>query len=96
MGSITASGRSRQPLCTSARRVRRVAVGLRVHRGVHANAVAARVGEDGEPVLWGISVDELRDYFRHCTTMNEVLPLGVQREQFRTRLAELRAMIRAA
>ena len=40
--------------------------------------------------------DELRDYFRHCTTMNEVLPLGVQREQFRTRLAELRAMIRAA
>ena len=40
--------------------------------------------------------DELRDYFRHRTRMHEVVPLGVQREQFRARLAELRAMLRAA
>ncbi len=40
--------------------------------------------------------DELRDYFRHRTTMNEVVPLRVQREQFRARLAELQALFLAA
>ena len=40
--------------------------------------------------------DELRDYFRHRITMNDVVSLGVQREQFRARLAELQALFQAA
>ena len=40
--------------------------------------------------------DELRDHFRHRTRLHEVVPLGVQREQVRARLAELRAMIEVA
>jgi hypothetical protein len=40
--------------------------------------------------------DEVRDYFRHRTRMNEVVPLRVQRDQFRARLAALRGMLQAA
>ncbi len=40
--------------------------------------------------------DQVRDYFRHRTRMDEVVPLSVQREQFRARSAELRAMLKAA
>jgi hypothetical protein len=40
--------------------------------------------------------DELRDYFRHRTRMYEMVPLGVQREQFCARSAALRAMLNAA
>jgi len=40
--------------------------------------------------------DELRGYFRHRTTMHEVVTLGVQREQYRARSAALRAMLKAA
>ncbi|HVA88879.1 MAG TPA: IS6 family transposase [Chloroflexota bacterium] len=40
--------------------------------------------------------DELRDYFRHRTRRDEVGPLGVQREQFQARSAELRARLRVA
>jgi len=40
--------------------------------------------------------DEVRDHFRPRTRLHEVVPLGVQRERFRARLAELRAMIAAA
>jgi len=40
--------------------------------------------------------DELRDYFRHRTTMHEVVPLGVQRDQFRARSAALRALLGTA
>ena len=40
--------------------------------------------------------DELRDYFRHRTRMDEVVPLGVQREQYRARSAELRALLKVA
>ena len=40
--------------------------------------------------------DEVRDYFRQRTRMDEVVPLGVQRAQFRARSAELRAMLKAA
>ena len=40
--------------------------------------------------------DEVRDYFRPRTRMNEVVPLGVQREQFRARSAALRALLKAA
>ena len=40
--------------------------------------------------------DEVRDYFRHRVRMHEVVPLGIQREQYRTRSAALRAMLVAA
>jgi len=40
--------------------------------------------------------DEVRDYFRHRTRMDEGVPLAVQREQFRARSAALRAMLKAA
>jgi len=40
--------------------------------------------------------DELRDYFRYRIMLREVVPLGVQREQYRTRSAALRAMLGAA
>jgi transposase-like protein len=40
--------------------------------------------------------DELRDYFRHRTRIDEVVSLGVQRAQFRVRSAELRAMLKVA
>jgi putative transposase len=40
--------------------------------------------------------DELRDYFRCRTSMYEVVPLGMQREQFCVRMAELRARLGAA
>jgi hypothetical protein len=36
--------------------------------------------------------DELRDCYRHRTRMGEVVPLGVQREQFRAWSAELMAI----
>ena len=40
--------------------------------------------------------DEVRDYLRHRTTMHEVVPLGVQREQYRARSAALRSMLEVA
>ena len=43
-----------------------------------------------------VAHDELRDYFRHRSRMNEVVALGVQREQFRARSAEPRAMLKVA
>jgi len=43
-----------------------------------------------------VAHDEVRDYCRYRIRMNEVIPLGVQREQFRARLTELRGMLQAA
>jgi putative transposase len=40
--------------------------------------------------------DEVRDYFRHRTRMGEVVPLGIQREQFCTRMVALRARLGTA
>jgi len=40
--------------------------------------------------------DEVRDYFGRRTRMREVVPLGVQRERFRTRSVTLRALLEAA
>jgi transposase-like protein len=40
--------------------------------------------------------EEVRDYFRCRTTLNEVVPLRVQREQFCVRFGALRALVRAA
>jgi hypothetical protein len=38
--------------------------------------------------------DEVRDYFRYRTRMNEAVPLQVQREPFRARLAALQGMLK--
>jgi putative transposase len=40
--------------------------------------------------------DELRDYFRSRTKIDEVIPLGIQREQYCARMAALRAGLGAA
>ena len=40
--------------------------------------------------------EEVRDFFRHRTTLHEVVPLRVQREQFGTRFTALRALVPAA
>ncbi len=40
--------------------------------------------------------EEVRDYFRPRTTLNEVVPLRVQREQFCARFTALRALVPAA
>ena len=40
--------------------------------------------------------DEVRDYFRHRTRLQEVVPLGTQREQYRVRSGALRTMLGAA
>jgi hypothetical protein len=56
-------------------------------RGVKNVACAARFGAGG---------DEVRASFRYRTRMGEAVPLAVQREQFRSRLRELRAVFSAA
>lgn len=40
--------------------------------------------------------DEVRDYFRHRSQLNQSVPLAIQRQLFRVRLQELRAAILAA
>jgi hypothetical protein len=40
--------------------------------------------------------EEVRDIFRHRTTLHEVVPLRVQREQFLARFTALRALVPAA
>ena len=40
--------------------------------------------------------DEVRDPFRHRTRMQELVPLWVQREQYRARSVALRALLKAA
>ncbi len=40
--------------------------------------------------------NEVRDYVRHRTTPYELVPLVIQRAQFRARLADLRARIQVA
>jgi hypothetical protein len=40
--------------------------------------------------------EKVRDYFRCRTTLNEAVPLRVQREQFCVRFGALRALVRAA
>jgi transposase-like protein len=52
-------------------------------------------GNFGSAARFCLAHDEVRDYFRHRTRLNEVVPLRVQREQFRARLAELRGCSRS-
>jgi hypothetical protein len=53
-------------------------------------------GSFGSAARFCLAHDEVRDYFRHRTRLNEVVPLQIQREQFRAWLAELRGMLKAA
>jgi hypothetical protein len=53
-------------------------------------------GSFGGDARFCVAHDEVRAYFRHRTRMNEAVPLPIQREQFRARLAELRGMLKAA
>jgi transposase-like protein len=67
------------------------------HRGIKGRYHPMRgFGTFDSAARFCSAYDELRDYFRHRTSMDEVVPLGVQREQFRARSAELRAMLKAA
>jgi hypothetical protein len=53
-------------------------------------------GSFGSAARFCTAYDEVREYFRYRTRMNEVVPLRFQREQFQARLAELRAMLKVA
>jgi hypothetical protein len=53
-------------------------------------------GSFGSATRFCLAHDEVRDYFRHRTRLNEVVALRVQREQFCARVAELRGMLQAA
>jgi transposase-like protein len=67
------------------------------HRGIKGRYQPMRgFGNFDSAARFCSAHDELRDYFRHRTRMDEVVPLGVQREQFQTRLGELRAMLQVA
>jgi transposase-like protein len=67
------------------------------HRGIKGRYRPMRgFGSFGSAARFSLAHDEVRDYFRHRTRMNEVVPLPIQRGQFRVRLAELRGMLTAA
>jgi transposase-like protein len=67
------------------------------HRGIKGQYSPMRgFGTFASAARSCVAHDELRDYFRHRTRMDEVVPAGIQREQFQTRLGELRAMLKTA
>jgi putative transposase len=68
-----------------------------VHRGIKGRYHPMRgFGNFISAARFCSAHDELRDYFRHRTRMNEVVPRSVQREQFRARLVAVRAMLNVA
>jgi transposase-like protein len=67
------------------------------HRGSEGRYHPMRgCGSFGGAARFCVAHDEVRDYFRHRTRLNEVVPLRSQREQFCARRAALRAMLQAA
>jgi transposase-like protein len=67
------------------------------HRGIEGRYHPRRgFGSFGSAARFCLAHAEVRDYFRHRTRLNEVVPLRVQREQCRARLTELRAMLNVA
>ena len=67
------------------------------HRGIKGRYQPMRgFGSFPSAARFCTAHDELRDYFRHRTRMHEVVPLRVQREQYRARSAALRALLGAA
>jgi hypothetical protein len=66
------------------------------HRGSKGHYHALRCfGSFGSAARFCSAHDEVGDYVRPRTRLNEVVPLWVQREQFCTRLAALRRRIQA-
>jgi transposase-like protein len=67
------------------------------HRGIKGRYQPMRgFGTFASAARFCSAHDELRDYLRYRTTMDGVVPLRVQREQFSGPLAALRAMIKVA
>ncbi len=67
------------------------------HRGIKGRYASMRgFGDFTAAARFCTAYDEVRDYFRHRTRTHEVIPLAVQREQFRARLGGLRTLFRAA
>jgi putative transposase len=67
------------------------------HRGIKGRYQPMRgFGSFAGAARFCSAYDEQRDYFRHRTTMHEVVPLRVQREQFCARMAALRALLQVA
>lgn len=67
------------------------------HRGIKERYAPMRgFGDFASAARFCSAYDEVRDYFRYRTRMYEVVPLAVQRAQFRARLSDLRTLFRAA
>ena len=67
------------------------------HRGIKGRYQPMRgFGTSHSAARFCSAYDEVRDYLRHRTRMHEVVPLGVQREEYRARSTALRAMLKAA
>jgi len=67
------------------------------HRGIKGRYRPMRgFGSVARATRFCAAYEEVRDFFRHRTTLHEVIPLRVQREQFCTRLTAVRALVSAA
>jgi len=67
------------------------------HRGIKGRYRPMRgFGSVSGAARFCTAYEEVRDYFRQRTTLHEVVPLRVQREQFCIRVAALRALVLAA
>jgi putative transposase len=67
------------------------------HRGVKGRYRPMRgFGSVSGAARFCAAYEEVRDYFRYRTTLNEVVPLRVQREHFCSRFGALRALVPAA
>jgi hypothetical protein len=67
------------------------------HRGIKGRYSPIRgFGSFDSAARFCLAHDEVRNYFRHRTRLNEAVPLRVQRDQFCTRLAALRGTLQAA
>ena len=67
------------------------------HRGIKGRYRPMRgFGSVSGAARFCAAYEEVRDFFRRRTALHGVVPLGVQREQFCTRFAALRALVAAA
>ena len=67
------------------------------HRGIKGRYRPMRgFGSVSGAARFCAAYEEVRDFFHHRTTLHEVVPLRVQREQFCTRFMALRALMPTA
>jgi len=67
------------------------------HRGLKGRYQPMRgFGSVSGAARFCAAYEEVRDFFRHRTTLHEIVPLRVQREQYCTRFRALRALVPAA